>query len=236
MPERDAPIRRVACLDLSTKWGGVALVEQGAPATDPVVVAEIGAFVRDSHAALVLSWLERLLTDAGWSRSTLDGFVATRGPGSFTGVRVGLGTIRGLAIASGRPCAAVPTLEAMVQAHGSAGLERIAVLGAGRGEIFAERFDGSSSPPRSLGPAWLGGPSSLDARTVGPGLLIPARGHELVARLLAAEWGHACAPAVRGVAAAAGWLALVGGAFARGSDLAPLYLRPPVVEHPRDAD
>lgn len=236
--ERGAPagaIRRVACLDLSTWWGGVALVEQIAPGTEPVVVAEIGALVHDSHALHLLSWIERLLAEAGWSRSSLDGFVATRGPGSFTGVRVGLGTIRGLAIASGQPCAAVPTLEAMAQAHGPAGLDRIAVLAAGRGEIFAARYDGPSSPPRALGPPWLGGPASLDDALGATGLLIPARGHEERVRAIAAERGYACAPAVRGVAAAAGWLALVGGAFAEG-ELAPLYLRPPVVELDRDAD
>ena len=71
--------------------------------------------------ARLLDGADRLLASVGWDRRRIDGYVAVRGPGSFTGVRVGLGTIRGLALAAGRPCAGIVSLEALAHAHGLAG-------------------------------------------------------------------------------------------------------------------
>jgi len=233
-PAVSGAIRRVASLDLSTWWGSAALVERSAGAGAPEVVATVEDLVAESHASHVLGMLERILGESGWSKSSLDGFVATRGPGSFTGVRIGLGTIRGLAIASGRPTAAVPTLDAMAQAHGPAERDRIAILSAGRGQIFAARYDARSSPPRAIGEPWLGDPSDLGGLADGPGVLIPMRGQEELARTIATVHGHACGKTAHAVAAAAGWLALVQEAFDRPADLAPIYLRPPVVEDAPD--
>ena len=229
-----ANVHRVASLDLSTWWGSAALVERDVGGGAPEVVATLEDLVAESHAPHVLGMLDRVLRESGWSRSSLDGFVATRGPGSFTGVRIGLGTIRGLAIASGRPAAAVPTLDAMAQAHGPAERDRIAILSAGRGQIFAARYDARSSPPLPIGEPWLGDPSDLVDRTDAPAILIPMRGQEELARTIAIAQGHECGLAVRAVAASAGWLALVQRAFDRPADLAPIYLRPPVVENARD--
>ena len=232
---RGGAVARVASFDLSTWWGGVALVERSVDGTGATVVAEVEELVEGSHAPHVLRWVERVLAEAGWTRADLDAFVATSGPGSFTGVRVGLGTIRGLALASGRPCAAVPTLEAMVEAHGAADRDRIAVLTAGKADIFAARHDASSSPPRAIGPAWFGSAASLARPEAREALLIPARGQEEAVRAMAARTGHDCAQPVRGVASAAGRLALAVGRFGDASDLAPLYLRPPVATHDIDA-
>jgi len=229
-------MRRVLSIDTSTWWGGVALLEDRAADGSTDVVAEMGALVRDSHLQHVLTWIERLLAEAEWSRTSIDGFVATRGPGSFTGIRVGLGTIRGLAIASGRPCAGVSTLEAMAHAHGPAGVDRIPILTAGRGEVFAARYDPGSSPPRVLEPAWLGTPARLAREAAGGALLIPARGQEDRLESLAGEIGRSWAQPVRGMAAAAGDLALSRGDLAHGTDLAPLYLRPPTAELDGRAD
>jgi tRNA threonylcarbamoyladenosine biosynthesis protein TsaB len=225
----------VVSLDLSTWWGGVALVERAADGRGAVVVAEIERLVDGSHAPHVLGWIDSVLAEVGWSRTALDGFVATRGPGSFTGVRIGLGTIRGLALASGRPCAAVPTLEAMVHAHGPAGRDRIGVLTAGRRDVFAARYDALSSPPRPIGSPWFGSVESVVDPDGRRAMLIPARGQEEAVRAIAARTGHDCGAPVRGVAAAAARLALEAGEFGPGADLAPLYLRPPVTAHDIDA-
>ena len=106
---------RVLALDVSTWWGSVALVGQTAADSAPCVVAETGTRVDGSHAEQLLVWVARVLGDAGWSKSALDGYAATRGPGSFTGIRIGLGTLRGLGLATGRPCVGVTTLEAIVE-------------------------------------------------------------------------------------------------------------------------
>jgi tRNA threonylcarbamoyladenosine biosynthesis protein TsaB len=223
-------MRRVVSIDTSTWWGGVALLEVSGDRPTPTVVAEMGVAVRGSHVAHALVWIERLLAEVEWSRASVDGFVATRGPGSFTGVRVGLGTVRGLAIASGRPCAGVPTLDAMAHAHGPAPTDRMPILAAGRGEVFAGRYDPASSPPAVLEPAWRCASERLADRAAGAVVLIPIPGQEDPVRAWAARLRAPCARAVRGVAAAAGELAVVRGELGREGDLAPLYLRPPDAE------
>lgn len=76
------------------------------------------------------------------------------GPGSFTGIRVGLATAWGIGRASGIPVETVSTLEAMAEAARPSGPRRLtAVLDAGRGEAVLERFDLTETRARSLGPA-----------------------------------------------------------------------------------
>ena len=65
-------------------------------------------------------WLETLFAESGCSRGDVDGYVATHGPGAFTGIRVALGTLRGLGLATGKPCIGITTLEAIAEAHGPA--------------------------------------------------------------------------------------------------------------------
>ena len=105
-------MKRVLALDTSTWWGGLALVSRESAAEPPRVIAEFGATIHGSHAGHLLPRAEWLLSLAGWSKQDPDAYVATRGPGSFTGIRVGLGTIQGLAVASGRPCVGIDTLQA----------------------------------------------------------------------------------------------------------------------------
>jgi tRNA threonylcarbamoyladenosine biosynthesis protein TsaB len=77
---------------------------------------------------------------------SLDGFAAASGPGSFTGVRVGLTAAKGLAEASGRPVVAVSNLEALAW-FGTRPL-RATLLDARRGEIYGAVFDASLKPVR----------------------------------------------------------------------------------------
>ena len=218
---------RAVALDTTTWWGGVALVAQ----TDASVetVAQAGLRVNDSHAAHLLRLLEALLAEAGWERSAIDLYVATHGPGSFTGIRIGLGTVRGLALAAEREALGVGTLEAMAEAHGPDVRERVPVLDAGRGEVYAARYDAGGTPPLERASPWVGSPLRLlqgDAPSVlfGPGLAAHT------ALLRAQGWTGSAAAPPTDVAAAAARLALgrrTRGETSPGKDgLAPLYLRP----------
>jgi len=223
-------LTRVLALDTSTWWGSVALVEvkQEGSESRPRVVAEKGARVDGSHAERLLPWIERLLAGVGWSKTSLDAYAATRGPGSFTGIRVGLGTIRGLSLAAGRPCFGVTTLEAIAEVHGPAGLERIPMMDAGRGELYAARYDADSSPPLEIEAAWLGAaPLVLSRAEASRGLVLPGPGLQI--ELAPDARSSVAASTLERLAGAAG--CLVGHRVARGTDspepLAPLYLRPP---------
>jgi len=221
-------LRRILALDTSTWWGGVALVADE-PGSGPVVVAECGLFVRDSHSDRLLQQVEQLLDRAGWLKTEVDAFVATRGPGSFTGIRVGLGTVRGLGLAAGRPCFGVGTLDALAEAHGPAESERVPLIEAGRGELYAGRFDADSRPPRELAPPSVGPLEAIAAAVPAPSVVwIPAPGTRIDAP---AGFAGRIADAPRGLAGAAGRIV----ARTRPSfrlpapPLAPLYVRPPDV-------
>ena len=222
---------RVVAIDTSTWWGGLALVEtdNGAPRT----VAEIGVEVRDSHASHLFEWLEVLLREAGWSRDDVDGYVAVRGPGRFTGVRVALGTVRGFSLATERPAVGVDSLDAMVEAYGPADRERVGLLGAGRGEVYGARYDPGSSPALRLREPWLGPPrQALESGGGGVVILCGAGSEGLVASLPGGVEPFRAVTAPRATAAAAGRLALLRGLgeTPAGDGLAPLYIRPPDAE------
>lgn len=212
---------RLLALDTSSPWGGVALVE-GAGA-DSVVVAEAGFSARD-HGVRLMGWIDAVLRSAGVERDALDGFVATRGPGSFTGLRVGLGTIRGLAVATGRPCRGVGTLDALAEAFGPAEAARVPLLVAGRGEIFGARFDAGSSPPLPTAEPLVGPPGAVVA-ALGEGGGVAFGPGTTVAEVELAEAGLRLARPPRSVAAAAGRLALL--TQPPPDSMTPIYLRPP---------
>jgi len=216
---------RLVAIDASTWWGGVALVElvDGAPK----LVAEIGLHVEGSHAARLLPLVEGLLAIAAWPKSSLDAYVAVRGPGSFTGLRVALGLAGGLSLSTGRPCVGVGTLHAMAEAFGPASGDRVPLLDAGRGDVYGARFDHDETPPQELRPAWVGIPAlalepGVAAVVFGDG----ARIHE--ARLREAGYSGPIGRAATSVAAAAGRIGLMKlmAGTVGGNELAPLYVRP----------
>ncbi|HXV75448.1 MAG TPA: tRNA (adenosine(37)-N6)-threonylcarbamoyltransferase complex dimerization subunit type 1 TsaB [Candidatus Polarisedimenticolaceae bacterium] len=223
---------RIVAVDASSWWGGVALLERrdGRSAE----AAELGFEVRSSHVGSLLAAIDHALALADWNRSSLDGFVATRGPGSFTGVRIGLGIVRGLGLAADRPCAGVATLDSLAAAFGPAEGERLALISAGRGEIFGARYHavGVGAP--------LDGPWLMPQRRLADALadgavtvVIPAKGSEPAVRGMELErFGIRVAAAPGAVATAAGRLALSAGLLDDPDDatMAPLYLRPPDAE------
>jgi tRNA threonylcarbamoyladenosine biosynthesis protein TsaB len=228
-------VTRLVALDTSSVWGGVALLE-GVPGGGSRLVAEAGLLLTDSHAAHVLALLEALLAEAGWPRSELDGYAAARGPGSFTGIRMALGTVRGLGLASSRPCLGIGTLDAMAEAFGPAEGERVPVLPAGRGDFFAARFDPVASPPATVVEPWLGPPSLILEGGRGEPVVFGPGAQSAVAALGGGGgWRGIARRAPTSVAAAVGRLALarLEGGARDGEGLSPLYLRPPDAELPR---
>jgi len=92
-----------------------------------------------SHSNTLLADLDKLLAEAQITLSEIDLFAVAAGPGSFTGLRIGIATVKALAETLARPCAAIPTLQAVALAGGAAETS-VALLPAGRGEVFAESF------------------------------------------------------------------------------------------------
>ena len=92
-----------------------------------------------SQSASLLSDISNCLDQSGLKLSDVDLFACASGPGSFTGLRIGIATLKGLAASLERPCLGIPTLEAVAQAGGPS-QATVALLPAGRGEVFAQMF------------------------------------------------------------------------------------------------
>jgi tRNA threonylcarbamoyladenosine biosynthesis protein TsaB len=121
-------------LDTATPWGRFALAE------DERLLGYLPVNVTGNYADALLPVIERLLRESGRTLSEVGAVGVTRGPGSFTGVRIGVATAKGLAYGLGARLVAVPTLEAMAAAVLSEQAERelaVPVLDARRGEVFA---------------------------------------------------------------------------------------------------
>jgi len=107
---------RTFALDSTTPSLSLALLE------DERVIGEFYLELGRHHAEVLLPAAESLLRSAGWSWEAIDLLACTIGPGSFTGVRIGVSTVKGLALALQRPIAAVSTLEALtMNGQGSGG-------------------------------------------------------------------------------------------------------------------
>jgi tRNA threonylcarbamoyl adenosine modification protein YeaZ len=101
---------------------------------------------KGSRNEKLLPSIDWLLTEAGVDRRDIELFAVTRGPGSFTGVRIALATTQGMALALGKPVCAMSTHEAIALGEASLDhpLDRILVYDdAGRGEHYVTLFEGN---------------------------------------------------------------------------------------------
>src|SRR5215510_7378023 len=94
---------RILALETSTLAGSVALLEGGR------VVGSSLLDIALTHSERLMAMVDRLLSDCGQDIARVDGLAVSIGPGSFTGLRVGVATAKGLALTLGIPVAAVPT-------------------------------------------------------------------------------------------------------------------------------
>jgi tRNA threonylcarbamoyladenosine biosynthesis protein TsaB len=187
------------------------------------------------HGERLVPMIEALLDEAEWSYQDLDLLCVTRGPGSFTGLRIGLATARGLALALALPVLGVTTLEALAAGVAAEpGQSVLALIDARRGQLYAQAFDARGEAlalPVALAPeavASLAPPAP--AVLVGSGVAL-ARPHLALQR---PDLTAAAAPELP-EAALFGALAFARQSEAvRGAPPSPLYLRSPDAE-PRKA-
>jgi len=92
-----------------------------------------------SQSNSLLSAIDSSLDEAGLSLQDVDLLACASGPGSFTGLRIGIATLKALAATLERPCAGIPTLRAVAHGAGPSSAT-VALLPAGRGEVFAQMF------------------------------------------------------------------------------------------------
>jgi tRNA threonylcarbamoyladenosine biosynthesis protein TsaB len=123
----------ILALDTTSEFGSVAVRRAGE------TVAEIYLHSPEGFGHVIFGAIQEALVRANISLADIDCFAAASGPGSFTGVRVGLAAVKGLAEALGKPAAGISNLRAL-SLFGHAAL-RAVVLDARRGDVYGAVYD-----------------------------------------------------------------------------------------------
>ena len=126
--------------DTSGKQGSIALAECGARENCALVVVEVVPLTGGAFSAQLVPQIAALLEKHGHGKNDLGAFAVASGPGSFTGLRVGLAAIKALAEALRKPIVAVSLLEA-VASSGAARGRVLAALDAGRGDVYVGDYE-----------------------------------------------------------------------------------------------
>lgn len=193
-----------------------------------------------THSETMLPMIEQMLKNLSLTVGDVDIFAVTEGPGSFTGVRIGVATMKGLAFGSGKPCVGVSTLEALAEnLEGFDGLI-VPVMDARRQQVYTSIFSaGERLMPDSLLPL-----SELCAELLKYELPIylVGDGYDLAARFISSDERLAgrlrTTPAALRPHSAVSAALLAGEKFASGEyvsdrELRPLYLRDSQAERER---
>ncbi len=141
-------------IDTSGKQGSIALVRAGERSgnDDDVDVIEIAPLVGGTFSAQLIPQISDLLPTNGFTRSDIGAFAVAAGPGSFTGLRIGLAAVKALAEVFGKAIAPVSLLEVCVFASGAQG-KIMAALDAGRSDVYVGEYEIPAVPgqgPREL--------------------------------------------------------------------------------------
>lgn len=212
-------------LETALTPAGVALLRDGA------LVAEITLPPARAVSEQLLSGIDALLALCGTPLDEVDAFAASVGPGSFTGIRVGIATLKGLAFGGERPVAPVSTLAALACAGGLPGDRVAAIVDARRGEVYAGLYELTGGAPSLLVAESLYAVADLAAR-LPPACLLVGDGASLHAEV----WDAALGSGARILAQAfvrprafqvgrLGHALLLAGGGVRAETLVPRYLR-----------
>ena len=150
---------RILAVDTTTGSGSVALLD------DRRLLAEINAESGLTHSAHLLRSVDFLLKKSGLQIQDIDGFAVAAGPGSFTGIRIGLSTVKAFAFASKRPVAPVSTLAALALKLGETqGRLLCPFVDAKKGEVYAALFERRAKDFKEVIRAGAYGPDAFLSR------------------------------------------------------------------------
>lgn len=128
-------------IETSTRTGSVALLSERG------VIAEYTLSIDLTHSERLMAAVDRVLADTQTAPGGLDGIGVAVGPGSFTGLRIGVAAAKGLAFALDRPLAAVPTLKALAAGLPQALYPVCPLLDAKKKEVYAAVYRLAGNEP-----------------------------------------------------------------------------------------
>jgi tRNA threonylcarbamoyladenosine biosynthesis protein TsaB len=120
--------------DTATRSCSVAVTNQGS------LLAELTTVSDQTHSRHLLKMISSVIETAGLTTSELDGFAVTVGPGSFTGLRIGISSIKGLAVATNKPAVGISSLEALAAQTAPCSYLVCSLLDARKGQVYFSRY------------------------------------------------------------------------------------------------
>lgn len=125
---------KILAIDTSTMLGGIAIMDES------LLIAESRLNVKSTHSERLMTEIEHCLKQSGIKISDIDVFAVATGPGSFTGLRIGLSTVKGFSYATGKQIVSVPTLEALAWNFPYSKYPVCTMLDARKKEVYAALF------------------------------------------------------------------------------------------------
>lgn len=134
----------ILAIDTSGPVAGCAVMQDGK------IVHSIAMRHGLTHSQTIMPAVEAALSAVQLTCRDMDVFAAVAGPGSFTGVRIGVCAVKGLAHATGKPCCAVDALEALAMNFFGSDAVICPILDARRGQVYCAAFDTASGAPKRM--------------------------------------------------------------------------------------
>ena len=134
---------RYLTIDTTTKVSAVALAEDG------LLIAESFLHTKLNHSERLVPMLDQLFTAAAWKLEDLDLIGVVRGPGSFTGIRIGIATAQGLAQVLNLPLLGILSLDALAWAGWGRDEEIVPILDARKNEWYTARYRWETGTPKA---------------------------------------------------------------------------------------
>ena len=216
---------KVLGVDSSTMTAGIGIVEG-----DEIFV-EIKFSVKITYSEILLSCIDQALKNIGLKIEDIDGFAISIGPGSFTGLRIGLSALKGLCLATGKPLASVPSLDALAYLSLFSQYPVATLLDAKKNQVYAAIYETKDGELKRLTDYWVLDVEDLVKRIsqrtlfVGPGAKIYQKKLvEFLGERAYFAWGEKSLPSGATVAFL-GSKKLISGQAEDIADLEPLYLR-----------
>ncbi|MBQ8408669.1 MAG: tRNA (adenosine(37)-N6)-threonylcarbamoyltransferase complex dimerization subunit type 1 TsaB [Clostridia bacterium] len=225
---------KILALDSTAEVCSVALCE------DDRLIAEMTVNTGNTHSQTLLPAVEQILKISEVSIDEVDAFACSTGPGSFTGVRIGVATVKGLAYSKNKPCVSISTLDAL--AYNLRGFDGIfsPVMNARRNQVYNALFECKDSVITRLCPDRALSISELDEElsSVDKSIYLSGDGYEITERgfdktriefvperqRLQSAYSVACCALQR----------IKEGQILTDAELVPIYLRPSQAERERN--
>lgn len=141
---------KILAVDTATKSCSVAVADPGN------LLAEITFVSRETHSRHLMEMVRSALDMARLSVADLDGFAVTIGPGTFTGLRIGISSVKGMAAATEKPVAGISSLEALARQIPDTPYTVCPILDARRGEVYSAAYRYEKGTLARIGPEQVG--------------------------------------------------------------------------------